>query len=82
MLRVWNYNKSRIHSFRGARLLEIRLDAQVTLPWTAADDAALSLIAIDDAALSLMAADDAALSWIAADDAALSLMATDYATRR
>ena len=26
MIRVWNYNKSRIHSFRGARLLEIRLD--------------------------------------------------------
>ena len=26
MVRVWNYNKSRIHSFRGARLLEIRLD--------------------------------------------------------
>ena len=82
MLRVWNYNKSRIHSFRGARLLEIRMDAQVTLPWSAADDAALSLIAIDDAALSLIATDDAALSLIATDDAALSLMATDYATRR
>ena len=26
MLRVWNYNKSRIHSFRGARLLEVKLD--------------------------------------------------------
>jgi hypothetical protein len=52
MLRVWNYNKSRIHSFRGARLLKIRLDAQVTLPWIAADDAALSWIAADDAALS------------------------------
>jgi hypothetical protein len=26
MVRVWNYNKSRIHSFRGARLIEIRLD--------------------------------------------------------
>jgi hypothetical protein len=26
MVRVWNYNKSRIHSFRGARMLELRLD--------------------------------------------------------
>lgn len=26
MLRVWNYNKSRIHSFRGARLVEVCLD--------------------------------------------------------
>ena len=26
VVRVWNYNKSRIHSFRGARLMEIRLD--------------------------------------------------------
>jgi len=28
MLRVWNYNKSRIHSTRGARYVEIRLDGQ------------------------------------------------------
>lgn len=27
MIRVWNYNKSRIHSFRGARLVEIALDS-------------------------------------------------------
>ena len=26
MVRIWNYNKSRIHSFRGARFLEMRLD--------------------------------------------------------
>lgn len=26
MIRVWNYNKSRIHSFRGAREMEILLD--------------------------------------------------------
>ena len=24
--RIWNYNKSRIHSYRGARFLEISLD--------------------------------------------------------
>ena len=29
MVRVWNYNKSRIHSFRGARLLELRLDGNL-----------------------------------------------------
>jgi hypothetical protein len=27
MIRLWNYNKSRIHSFRGARLVEICLDS-------------------------------------------------------
>ena len=26
MIRIWNYNKSRIHSFRGARHIELRLD--------------------------------------------------------
>jgi hypothetical protein len=26
MIRVWNYNKSRIHSFRGARMISIKLD--------------------------------------------------------
>ena len=26
MIRIWNYNKSRIHSFRGARLLTCHLD--------------------------------------------------------
>ena len=26
MVRVWNYNKSRTHSFRGARVLELRFD--------------------------------------------------------
>lgn len=26
MIRIWNYNKSRIHSFRGARYIEIQLD--------------------------------------------------------
>ena len=26
MIRVWNYNKSRIHSYRGARYIEILLD--------------------------------------------------------
>ena len=25
-MRLWNYNKSRIHSFRGARFVELRLD--------------------------------------------------------
>ena len=29
MLRVWNYNKSRIHSSRGARYIEIRLDNRI-----------------------------------------------------
>ena len=28
MVRVWNYNKSRIHSFRGVRMLEMFLDGQ------------------------------------------------------
>ncbi|XP_022092559.1 protein KIAA0556-like isoform X2 [Acanthaster planci] len=28
MIRIWNYNKSRIHSFRGARDIEISLDGQ------------------------------------------------------
>ena len=26
MIRIWNYNKSRIHSFRGARLVTLALD--------------------------------------------------------
>jgi len=26
MIRIWNYNKSRIHSFRGAKDIEIQLD--------------------------------------------------------
>jgi hypothetical protein len=26
MIRIWNYNKSRVHSFRGVRLLKITLD--------------------------------------------------------
>ena len=29
MVRVWNYNKSRIHSFRGARMIELRLDGSL-----------------------------------------------------
>lgn len=29
MIRIWNYNKSRIHSFRGAKDLEISLDDRV-----------------------------------------------------
>lgn len=29
MLRIWNYNKSRIHSFRGAKEIEISLDSEV-----------------------------------------------------
>lgn len=29
MIRVWNYNKSRIHSYRGARDIAIRLDEKV-----------------------------------------------------
>jgi hypothetical protein len=28
MMRIWNYNKSRIHSYRGARYVEIKLDKQ------------------------------------------------------
>ena len=28
MIRVWNYNKSRIHSYRGARYVEMALDEQ------------------------------------------------------
>jgi hypothetical protein len=26
MIRIWNYNKSRIHSFRGARFITCNLD--------------------------------------------------------
>lgn len=26
MIRIWNYNKSRIHSYRGARLISCELD--------------------------------------------------------
>lgn len=26
MIRIWNYNKSRIHSYRGARLITCNLD--------------------------------------------------------
>ena len=26
MIRIWNYNKSRIHSYRGARYVEMKLD--------------------------------------------------------
>ena len=29
MIRIWNYNKSRIHSYRGAKLVQIELDGQV-----------------------------------------------------
>jgi hypothetical protein len=29
MIRIWNYNKSRIHSYRGARLLTCSLDKKV-----------------------------------------------------
>lgn len=29
MIRIWNYNKSRIHSYRGARLLTIDLDEKL-----------------------------------------------------
>jgi len=29
MIRVWNYNKSRIHSQRGARMVEVRLDGEL-----------------------------------------------------
>eukprot|EP00668_Euglena_longa_P017117 GGOE01021461.1.p1 GENE.GGOE01021461.1~~GGOE01021461.1.p1 ORF type:complete len:663 (+),score=48.98 GGOE01021461.1:102-2090(+) len=29
MLRLWNYNKSRIHSFRGARLIEVMVDERL-----------------------------------------------------
>eukprot|EP00898_Chlorokybus_atmophyticus_P004718 jgi/Chlat1/5247/Chrsp33S00385 len=29
MLRFWNYNKSRIHSYRGAKTIEVRLDSQL-----------------------------------------------------
>ena len=28
MIRFWNYNKSRIHSYRGAKLVQIELDGQ------------------------------------------------------
>ena len=28
MIRIWNYNKSRIHSYRGARLVSIDLDGK------------------------------------------------------
>jgi hypothetical protein len=28
MIRIWNYNKSRIHSYRGARLLTCELDGK------------------------------------------------------
>lgn len=29
MIRIWNYNKNRIHSYRGVRYIQIRLDDQV-----------------------------------------------------
>lgn len=29
MIRIWNYNKSRIHSFRGARLVTCELDGKM-----------------------------------------------------
>ena len=29
MIRVWNYNKSRIHSSRGARFVEMALDGKL-----------------------------------------------------
>ena len=29
MIRIWNYNKSRIHSYRGARYIEISLDRRL-----------------------------------------------------
>jgi len=29
MIRIWNYNKSRIHSYRGARYSEIMLDSNI-----------------------------------------------------
>jgi hypothetical protein len=29
MIRIWNYNKSRIHSFRGAKEILIKLDKQM-----------------------------------------------------
>lgn len=28
MIRIWNYNKSRIHSYRGARLISCDLDGK------------------------------------------------------
>ncbi len=28
MIRIWNYNKSRIHSYRGAKEISIQLDTQ------------------------------------------------------
>ena len=28
MIRIWNYNKSRIHSYRGAKKVQIELDGQ------------------------------------------------------
>ena len=28
MIRIWNYNKSRIHSYRGARLVTCELDGK------------------------------------------------------
>lgn len=29
MLRIWNYNKSRIHCYRGAKDIEIKLDNEL-----------------------------------------------------
>jgi hypothetical protein len=29
MIRIWNYNKSRIHSYRGARLVTCTLDNKI-----------------------------------------------------
>ena len=29
MIRIWNYNKSRIHSYRGARLITCELDGKL-----------------------------------------------------
>ena len=34
MIRIWNYNKSRIHSYRGARLITAELDRNLILLFT------------------------------------------------
>ncbi|TRY89704.1 hypothetical protein DNTS_033846, partial [Danionella cerebrum] len=53
MIRVWNYNKSRIHSFRGAREMEIILDGRCIFPLDQFGDTIL--FTTDDEILEAMA---------------------------
>uniref|UniRef100_A0A7S4F9V3 KATNIP domain-containing protein n=1 Tax=Chrysotila carterae TaxID=13221 RepID=A0A7S4F9V3_CHRCT len=77
MVRIWNYNKSRIHSFRGARHVEIRMDQTVAFrgeinkaPGNVADAesaAEVVLFTLDDATLARIEQHDAARSNVQAE---------------